>query len=570
MPAGASHPVVRGVPGRGLRRLLPEGAWQWAAVAIAALVLLPLASLAWTALQGGQDGLWSHVARYVLPTAARNTLALLLGVGALVVAIGTGAAWLVTAFDFPGRRTLSWALLLPLAVPTYIVAFAYLDLLHPLGPVQGAVRAMLGYDSPRDFRLPDIRGLAGCIVLLGFVLYPYVYLTTRAMFMTQAAGLLDAARTLGATPAQVFRRVALPLARPAIAIGTALALMEVLNDIGASEFLGVQTMTVAVYTTWVTRSDLPGAAQIALAMLAIVVALLALERYARRRQRYAAGERPRPMRAQRLHGGAAALAFALGLFPVLVGFMLPAGYLAWEAFERLGQHGMSPQLLAGIRNTVGVALAATVVTLAAGLVLGWSMRLAQGRRRSAGALFALRSGSLGYAVPGTVLAIGLLLPLAWFDDGANWLLASFGMSPRMLLMGSAAALVLAYMARFLAVAAGGVEAGLARIPPSLDQASASLGHAPGSTLRRIHLPLLRPALAAAALLVFVDAMKELPATLLLRPLNFETLATWLYAEASRGTYEEGAVAALLIVAVGLLPVVLLARTGVRYGRERMS
>jgi len=570
LPAGALRPAAAPAPGLRLRRLLPEGPWQWAAVAIAALVLLPLASLAWTALQGGQAGLWTHVARYVLPGAAWNTLALLAGVGVLVVAIGTGAAWLVTAFEFPGRRTVSWALLLPLAVPTYIVAFAYLDLLHPLGPVQGAIRALLGYEGPRDFRLPDIRGLAGCIVLLGFVLYPYVYLTTRAMFMTQAAGLLDAARSLGAGPAEVFRRVALPLARPAIAVGTALALMEVLNDIGASEFLGVQTMTVAVYTTWVTRSDLPGAAQIALAMLAIVVALLALERYARRRQRYAAGERPRPMRPARLRGGAAALALALGLFPVLVGFVLPAGYLAWEAFERVGGHGVSPQLLASVANTVGVALGATVVTLAAGLVLGWSMRLAQGRRRPAGALLALRSGSLGYAVPGTVLAIGLLLPLAWFDGAANAVLGGFGMTPRMLLMGSATALVLAYAARFLAIAAGGVEAGLARVPPSLDQAAASLGHAPGATLCRIHLPLLRPALAAAALLVFVDAMKELPATLLLRPLNFETLATSLYAEASRGTYEEGAVAALLIVLVGLLPVVLLARTGVRYGREKMA
>ncbi|QDW67794.1 iron ABC transporter permease [Luteimonas granuli] len=564
------HPVVRGASGRGLRRLLPEGPWQWAAAAIAALVLLPLASLAWTALQGGQDGLWSHVARYVLPGAARNTLALLVGVGALVVSIGTGAAWLVTAYDFPGRRILAWALLLPLAVPTYIVAFAYLDLLHPLGPVQGVVRALLGYDSPRDFRLPDIRGLAGCIVLLGFVLYPYVYLTTRAMFMTQAAGLLEAARTLGTPPVQVFRRVALPLARPAIAVGTALALMEVLNDIGASEFLGVQTLTVAVYTTWVTRSDLPGAAQIALAMLAIVVLLLALERHARRRQRYAVGERPRPMRPQRLRGGAAALACALGAFPVLVGFVLPAGYLAWEAARRIGSSGVSLQLLSSVRNTVGVALAATVVTLAAGLVLGWSMRLAQGRRRTGGALLALRAGSLGYAVPGTVLAIGVLLPLAWFDHGGNALLRGFGFEPRMLLMGSAAALVLAYAARFLAIAAGGIEAGLARIPPSLDQAASSLGHAPGAALRRVHLPLLRPALAAAALLVFVDAMKELPATLLLRPLNFETLATWLYAEASRGTYEEGAVAAMLIVAVGLLPVVLLARTGVRYGREKMA
>jgi iron(III) transport system permease protein len=487
-----------------------------------------------------------------------------------VVAIGTGAAWLVTAYDFPGRRMLAWALLLPLAVPTYIVAFAYLDLLHPLGPVQGLVRELLGYGSPRDLRLPDIRGLAGCIVLLGFVLYPYVYLTTRAMFMTQAAGLLEAARTLGASPATVFRRVALPLARPAIAVGAALALMETLNDIGASEFLGVQTLTVAIYTTWVTRADLAGAAQIALSMLAIVFALLAVERHARRRQRYATGERPRPMRAQPLRGPAAALALALGALPVLVGFVVPASYLAWETVERLAGAGVSPRLLAGAGNTVVVALAATFATVAVGLVLAWALRLAQVRRRAAGAALALRLASLGYAVPGTVLAVGLLLPLAWFDAGGNAMRGVFGLEPRLLLMGSATALVLAYLLRFLAIATGGIESGLARIAPSLDQAAASLGHAPGATLHRVHLPLLRPALAAAALLVFVDTMKELPATLLLRPLNFETLATWLYAEASRGTHEEGAVAALMIVLVGLLPVVLLARTGLRYGREPVA
>lgn len=574
MTAVAQVGGVQAAPRRGRRlrlsMLLPEGPWQWAAVAIAGLVLAPLLALAWAALQGGQDGLWLHLARYVLPPAALNTALLLAGVGVLVVAIGTGAAWLVTAYDFPGRRALAWALLLPLAVPTYIVAFAYLDLLHPLGPVQGLVREVLGYDSPRDFRLPDIRGLAGCIVLLGFVLYPYVYLTTRAMFMTQAAGLLEAARTLGASPAAVFRRVALPLARPAIAVGAALALMETLNDIGASEFLGVQTLTVAVYTTWVTRADLAGAAQLALSMLVIVVALLALERHARRRQRYAAGERPRPMRPRRLHGPAAALALALGLLPVLIGFAVPASYLAWETVERLAGAGVSPRLLASAGNTVAVALAATVATVAAGLVLAWAMRLAQGRRRAAGATLAMRLASLGYAVPGTVLAIGLLLPLAWFDAGANAVRGVFGLEPRLLLMGSAAALVLVYLLRFLAIATGGIEAGLARIAPSLDQAAASLGHAPGAALRRVHLPLLRPALAAAALLVFVDTMKELSATLLLRPLNFETLATWLYAEASRGTYEEGAVAALMIVLVGLLPVVLLARTGLRYGRERMT
>ena len=543
--------------------------WQPLATLVAVAMLLPLLALGWSALQGS-GGLWSHIAVHVLPRAALNTVLLLGGVGALVIAIGTGAAWLVTAYDFPGRRMVSWALLLPLAVPTYIVAFAYLDLLHPLGPVQGLLRALLGYDSPRDFRLPDIRSLAGCIVLLGFVLYPYVYLTTRAMFMTQAASLLEAARSLGASPARVFTRVALPMARPAIAIGAVLALLETLNDIGASEFLGVQTLTVAVYTTWVTRSDLPGASQIALAMLAIVVLLIVIERYGRRRQRYASTQRPRPMRPVRLRGAAAWIALALGLVPVLVGFLVPAVHLAWQTFERLGNGGVSAQLLASARNTLLVALAATVVTVAAGLAVAWALRLAQGRRRARLAALNLRVASLGYAVPGTVLAIGLLVPLAWFDDGANVVIAAFGGAPQMVLMGSVTALVIAYMLRFLAISAGGIEAGLTRVPRSLDQAAASLGHSPVAALRRVHLPLLRPAMAAAALLVFVDTMKELPATLLLRPLNFETLATWLYAEASRGTYEEGAVAALMIVLVGLLPVVVLARTGLRYGQERMS
>lgn len=551
-----------------MTRLRPD-LWQPVATAVAVAMLLPLLALGWSALQGS-DGLWSHIAVHVLPRSAWNTLLLLGGVGVLVIAIGTGAAWLVTAYEFPGRRLASWALLLPLAVPTYIVAFAYLDLLHPLGPVQGAVRALLGYDSPRDFRLPDIRSLAGCILLLGFVLYPYVYLTTRAMFMTQAASLLEAARSLGASPLRVFTRVALPMARPAIAIGAVLALLETLNDIGASEFLGVQTLTVAVYTTWVTRSDLPGASQIALAMLAIVVTLVAIERYGRRRQRYAATQRPRPMRPLRLRGPAAWIALALALAPVAVGFAVPAAHLAWETFERLGNGGVSAQLLASARNTLLVSLAATVVTVAAGLAVAWALRLAQGRRRARLAALNLRVASLGYAVPGTVLAIGLLVPLAWFDDGANVLIQAFGGAPRMVLMGSATALVIAYMLRFLAISAGGIEAGLTRVPRSLDQAAASLGHSPVAALRRVHLPLLRPAMAAAALLVFVDTMKELPATLLLRPLNFETLATWLYAEASRGTYEEGAVAALMIVLVGLLPVVLLARAGLRYGQERMS
>jgi len=251
--------------------------WTFAALAIAAAVAAPLAALVAAAFDADLAH-WRHLAAFVLPQALANTLLLLAGVGTIVSIVGTGCAWLVTAYDFPGRRTLTWALLLPLAVPTYIVAFAYLDLLHPIGPVQSAVRWLLGFDSPRQFRLPDLRSLPGAVFVLGFVLYPYVYLSTRAMFVTQSASLLEAARTLGAGRVATFWRVVMPLARPAIAVGVSLALLETLNDIGASEFLGVQTLTVSVYTTWITRSDLAGAAQIALAMLAVVVAMIALER----------------------------------------------------------------------------------------------------------------------------------------------------------------------------------------------------------------------------------------------------------------------------------------------------
>nr|WP_232453000.1 iron ABC transporter permease [Burkholderia ubonensis] len=535
---------------------LKGGVWLAAALAIAAAVAAPLATLVGAAFDADLAH-WRHLAEFVLPQALANTLLLLAGVGAIVTLVGTGCAWLVTAYDFPGRRVLTWALLLPLAVPTYIVAFAYLDLLHPVGPVQGAIRWLLGFDSPRQFRLPDLRSLPGAIFVLGFVLYPYVYLSTRAMFVTQSASLLEAARTLGAGRIATFWRVVVPLARPAIAVGVSLALLETLNDIGASEFLGVQTLTVSVYTTWITRSDLAGAAQIALAMLAIVVGMIVLERYGRRRQRYAHGRRMRPLAPRRLSGPAAWGAAALGWLPVLLGFGAPAAYLAVETGKRLHLvGGVSAQLLTGLANTLTIALAATAATLACGLVVAWAARAQRDSAGTGPARVGARIASLGYAVPGTVLAIGLLLPLAAADRAIGAALGRDGL----ILMGSAAALVIAYTVRFLAISAGSIEAGLARIPPSLEQAARSLGETAGGTLRRVHLPLLRPALTTSALLVFVDAMKELPATLLLRPLNFDTLATWLYAEAARGTYEEGAVAALAIVLAGLVPVILLART----------
>ena len=535
--------------------------WLAGAVLIGLAVLAPVLTLVWWAL-GGDLSHWRHLATYVLPQALANTAMLLAGVGVLVTLLGTGSAWLVTAYEFPSRRALTWALLLPLAVPTYIIAFAYLDLLHPIGPIQSGIRALLGYDSPRQFRLPDPRSIQGAIFVLGFVLYPYVYLSTRVMFMTQAASLLEAARTLGAGRYAVFFRVALPLARPAIVVGVSLALLETLNDIGASEFLGVQTLTVSVYTTWVTRSDLAGAAQIALTMLAIVIGLILLERHGRKRQRYANTQRMRPMQPRRLRGAAAVLAAVLGWIPVIIGFVAPALYLVVETYKRLHLvGGVSNQLLNGLGNTLIVAFSATIVTLLCGLIVAWAGRTL---RESAGfnpGRACARVASLGYAVPGTVLAIGLLTPFVWIDTAVAKVFGGGGL----FLMGSMAALVCAYAIRFLAISTGALEAGLARIPPSLEQASRLLGESSAGTLRRVHLPLLRPALAASALLVFVDAMKELPATLLLRPMNFDTLATWLYAEAARGTYEEGAVAALAIVLAGLLPVILLARTNLKMG-----
>lgn len=540
------------------RRRIRITLWAALAFAAAALALLPVATIAVTAM-ADTGNLWSHVLAHVLPQAAWNTGVLLVGTGIIATCVGTGAAWLVSAYQFRGRAFLEWALLLPLAVPTYIMAYAYLDVLSPLGPVQGALRWMLGYSSPREWRLPDIRSMWGAVLVFGFVLYPYVYLTTRAMFLTQAANLVEVSRTLGVSRSGVFWRVALPLARPAIAVGVALALMEALNDVGAAQFLGVRTMTATVYTTWIVRTDLAGAAQIAIAMLVVVVALILMERWARRGQRFAtSAQRARPMPPRRLTGLKGLGALGLGLLPILIGFAGPAFYLLIEAIKRIEFAGFSPALWRATINTVSVSALATLVVLVLGFAIAYAGRLQPGRATSAFG----RIATLGYAVPGTVLAIGILIPVAAFDRTLDGMMREWvGVSTGLLLLGSGAALIYAYTARFLAISAGGIEAGLSRIPASYDQAARTLGQSSTGALLRVHLPLSRTALTAAGLLVFVDCMKELPATLLLRPLNFESLATLLYGEAARGTYEDAALAALIIVLIGILPVALLARTG---------
>lgn len=524
---------------------------------MAAFVLAPLLGLVALAA-AGSNGLWPHLVRYVLPGAAVETALLLGGVGVTVAVLGTVTAWLVSAYRFPGRRVLSWALLLPLAMPTYIVAYAYVDVLHPLGPLQSGLRHLLGVSDPRGLAFPEVRSLGGCVLLLGFVLYPYVYLNARAAFAMQSADVLDAARTLGASGVVLFLRVAVPLAWPAVAVGLGLALMEALNDVGAAEFLGVETLTRSVYVTWVTRSSPGGAAQIALCLLGLVAALVALERAARRRANPAsAGPAEATRRALGPVGGS--LALLVCAVPVLAGFGLPALHLAVSAWRRVAQHGMPAELGGWIWHSTLYAGLATGFALCAGLLLAFTARVTRRARP-------MRVACLGYAVPGTVLAAGLLTPLGLLDNAlSDAVRAVFGVSVGLVLSASGAALGAAYVIRFLAIPAGALEAGYAKLPRALDDAGHAFGASGRRVLTRIHLPLLAPALAAGGLLTFVDCMKELPATLLLRPMNTETLATAVFAEASRGTYEDGAVAALAIVLLGLLPVALL---GLRRGAGR--
>jgi iron(III) transport system permease protein len=530
--------------------------WLLATLIIALVVVSPIAALAVIASEGSGD-LWPQLIAYVLPQAAWNTAVLITGVGIVVSVIGISTAWLVSTARFAGRDLFDWALLLPLAIPTYIIAYAYLDILHPIGPVQSALRNLFGLTDPRALRFPDIRSMWGVVLLLGFVLYPYVYLAARATFLMQTASALEVARTLGAGRFEIFFRVALPLARPAIVVGVTLALLEALNDIGATEFLGVRTLTVSIYSTWLNRSSLPGAAQISLFMLAIVIALFLLERWARRHQRFAgSARRAHPLAPAELRGTKAFGAFLICATPVLIGFVAPFVYLASQASQKIAAAGFSTMLLLEVRNTMLFAALATAVAVLLGLVVAYALRIDRSKITPAASRFA----SIGYAIPGTVLAVGLLYPLAAFDNAIDALFRQwFGISTGLLISGSGAALILAYTIRFLAISINGIEAGYAKIPLSIDHAARSLGETARGAMRRVHLPMLRPALGAAAILVFVDCMKELPATLMLRPFGIETLATHIYAEAVRGTYEDGSVAALLIVLVGLLPVILLAK-----------
>ncbi|MEZ5787470.1 MAG: iron ABC transporter permease [Xanthobacteraceae bacterium] len=521
-------------------------------VVTAGLVLAPLASLLHIALQGDDD-IWQHLAAYVLPRALLDTLLLLSGVGSIAVVTGVATAWMVTAYRFPGRDLVAWLLPLPLAFPTYIVAYVYVDLLDALGPVQSALQALFGAGSPLTSGLPNIRSLGGAIFVIGIVLYPYVYLAARAMFQTQSMTLIESARGLGARGWRLARDVTLPLARPAIAAGLALVLMETLNDIGASEYLGVNTLTLSIFTTWLNRGSLPGAAQIACMLLVLVAGIIALEHAGRRGREYIGLDQDPRRRLRPTLRGWKGLAASIACFtPVALGFAVPFGFLAHQTVRRELLIGFDTALAGYAAITVALAATATAITLALGFGVVFAARII--RRPLAIATVAV--AGFGYAVPGTVLALGLLVPLIAFDELINTVTRALaGRGVGLVLAGSVAALVIAYVVRFLAIATGFAQAGLARVAAELDDAARILGARPAAVVRNIYLPLNRPALFSAALLVFVDCLKELPATLLLRPLNVETLSTYVYQFASRGSFEDGALAALLIVLAGLIPVI---------------
>jgi iron(III) transport system permease protein len=539
------------------RRLAHDSPGGMAAVlAVVALMAAPIAALAWIAA-ASSGGTWPHLLRTVLPGATVTTAALMAGVGTGTALIGVGTAWLVTMCRFPGRSIFQVALVLPLAVPVYIVAYCYVELMDFSGPFQTGLRALFGFRTLQDYWFPEIRGLPGAIFCMTSVLFPYVYLTVRVLFLTQSARMIDVSRTLGASPWRLFISVALPLARPAVAVGVSLALMETINDIGAVEFFGVRTLTFSIYQTWLNRSDLPGAAQLAMVLLLVVFALIAMERGARGRQRFAVTGGRHPLPEFRLSGWRAGLAFLACFLPVLFGFLAPGWLMADYASRRLAQFA-DPDLHEALATSVTVAAVTALLAVLAGLILVYAARLS--RSRAVAGLG--RLAATGYAVPGTVLAVGILYPMAALDNGIDAAARSlFGIGTGLLITGSGGAIVYACLVRFLAIAHGTIEAGISRVTEHLDMAARTLGRTPRQVLIEIHVPLMRRALIAAALLVFVDTTKELSATLLLRPFGFETLATFIYAQASRGQFEDAAAASLLIVATGIVPLILLLGVG---------
>lgn len=549
---GSGAALLRAMPWLTRPRRQAMGGWSALAIFVALVVSVPIfVVFGFVFVPAGE--VWRHLAETVLVAYVVNTLWLVFGVGIGVFVIGVGTAWLVTMCRFPGRALLEWGLLLPLAVPAYAIAYSYAGLFDYAGPVQSGLRGWFGW-SRGDYWFPEIRSVGGAAVVLAFVLYPYVYMLARAAFLEQSVCVIEIGRTLGRSPWRSFTSIALPLARPAIATGIALALMETLSDFGAVQHFGVATFTTGIFRTWFGLGDPAAAAQLAALLLAFVFLLLVGERLSRgRAQFHHTSRRYRELPRYTLSGSRAALAFLACALPICLGFLLPGGQLlAWLA--ETGGDGSGGRLWGHAANSLMLAAGASAIAVMVALLLAYGVRLnpnpvAKGAARVAG---------MGYAVPGSVIAVGVLIPLAWFDNVLDgWLRASFGVSSGLLLSGTIFALMFAYVVRFLAVSLNTVDASLAKVTPAMDGVARTLGMGPAATVARVHAPIIAPSLMTAGLLVFVDVMKELPATLILRPFDFNTLAVHAFELASDEQLRAAAAPALAIVAAGLIPVALL-------------
>ena len=526
--------------------------WTVAILALTALVAAPVVVvLGSLAVPTGE--VWQHLSSTVLPRYVANSLWLVLGVGVGTLLVGVGTAWLTTMCRFPGRRVLEWALLLPMAIPAYILAYTYTDFLQFSGPLQSFLRDLTGWGA-RDYWFPNIRSLGGAVVLLTLALYPYVYLLARTAFLEQSTTMLEATQCLRCSPWASFFRLSLPLARPAIVAGVSLALMETLSDFGTVDYFGIQTFTTGIYRTWFGLGEHLAAVQLAAWLLVFVLALVAVERGSRRGWRHSSSStRHGALLGYPLRGGRAALAFVACFLPVFVGFLLPAWLLANLTLNH-AQRAFNPQFWSYARNSLTLAVAAAVLAVVVGLVLAYGVRI----RPTFLNRLATRVAAIGYAVPGSVIAVSILMSFGWADNGVDgFMRATFGVSTGLLLSGTFVGLIFAYLVRFLTASFNTLETGLNRVTKTMDDAALTLGQRSVARLFKVHVPLLRGSLLTAALLVFVDVIKELPATLIVRPFNLDTLAVRVYRLASDERLVEASGGALAIVLVGLLPVLVL-------------
>lgn len=533
-----------------------SGWWNVTTIIIAVLVAIPVLTVAVNIFVPSGD-IWQHLASTVLPDYIKNSLILMVGVGAGVFILGVGTAWLVTMCRFPGSKQFNWLLILPMAVPAYLMAYTYTDFLAYTGPLQNMLRDITGWGLG-DYYFPDVRSIGGAIIMMSFVFFPYVYLITRAAFMEQSNSLLEASHSLGATPFQSFYKIALPLARPSISAGMALVLMETLNDFGTVDYFGVQTFTTGIYRTWFGLGERAAAAQLAAFLLVFILFLILLERRSRNKMsiKQQSTGRYKRLSVYRLKGWKAWGSTLFCSLPVLIGFLFPAMILTDMMIANF-EVAVDSRFLEFSFNTILVALIAGLIALAVALIMAYGVRLNPNLLTRT----ATRIGSMGYAIPGSVIAVGILIPFGWIDNSLDsWMRDTFGLSTGLLLSGTIFALIFAYVVRFLAVAYNTVEASLGKITPSMDEAAEGMGYSFGKILRKIHMPIMSGSLFAAIMLVIVDVIKELPATIIVRPFNFDTLAVQVYRLASDERLAESSGAALAIILVGLVPVFILSRS----------